>query len=91
MHVSILCCERMAENEAIYMGNLRRFSEYDGYHKTLKLKGSADPVRPRANFIAIDAKKYFKDDKSESQYKLGNVLRDLNKSLIGFTLPTRFE
>jgi poly(ADP-ribose) glycohydrolase len=100
LHVSILVCERMEDFESIYIRNLRRYADYTGYGKTLALGSPAADIftSERKDFFAIDALKYTSKDSNEddlkrTQYRMKNVLRDLNKALIGFTLPadTKFS
>lgn len=48
------------------------------------------------DFVAIDATKFSKYGgadslKEEDQYKMKNVIRDLNKALIGFNFPEEFR
>ena len=55
LYVSILVCEKMNDNEAIYFSNFRRFANYEGYQTTLKFSSSAALIETRRDFIAIDA------------------------------------
>lgn len=60
LYVSILVCEKMDDNEAIYLSNFQRFANYEGYHTTLKFSSSAALTETRRDFIAIDAIKFDK-------------------------------
>lgn len=84
----------MDYNEALFLSNFRRFAHYDGYQKTLKMKSPAMENESRKDFFAIDAIKYSKDGSTkngaspaEDQYKVSNILRELNKALVGFSFP----
>lgn len=79
------------------MSNFRRYASYEGYQMTTKLKdpASLDAVS-RIDFVAIDATKFTKHGGAESlseedQFKMKNVIRDLNKALVGFNFPEEFR
>ena len=79
------------------MSNFRRYASYEGYQMTTKLKdpASLDAVS-RMDFVAIDATKFTKYGGAESlseedQFKMKNVIRDLNKALVGFNFPEEFR
>jgi hypothetical protein len=67
LYVSILICERLSDNEAIFMSNFRRYASYEGYQMTTKIKdpASLDGVS-RMDFVAIDATKFTKYGGAES-------------------------
>ena len=103
LHVAVLVCEKMDYNEVISLVNFRRFAHYEGFHKTLKFVKAADVGEQRRDFIAMDALKFGSGGKknehateviaAEEQFHMSNVLRELNKALIGFTLApeSRFK
>ena len=89
LYVSILVCEKMNDNEAIYLSNFRRFANYEGYQTTLKFSSSAALIETRRDFIAIDAIKFEKPKNGTmgAQFTQHCILRELNKALVGFNLP----
>lgn len=101
LHVAILLCEKMADNQALYFSNFRRYAYYEGFQKSIKFAGPASPGEVRKDFIAIDALNFnlkmsdfggLKHSPAE-QFTPKCILRELNKALIGFTLPedSRFK
>ena len=42
LFVTVLFCERMLDNEAIFIHNVRRYSNYTGYGGTLEFSGTFD-------------------------------------------------
>ena len=54
LSVSVLICERMLDHEAYFIGNVKRFSDYTGYGKTLEFS-KAYVDGGKKDIIAIDA------------------------------------
>ncbi len=89
MYVSVLFCERMNYNESIFFYNMRRYASYTGYSATLCFKEAVSievDNEVRKDIISMDALKFTKANK-DSQYKISNILRDLNKAFVAYT-PT---
>ncbi|XP_002737643.1 uncharacterized protein LOC100367685 [Saccoglossus kowalevskii] len=92
---SMLFMEQMDENEAIMMSGFEQFSQYSGYASTLQFAGDYrdnakwENGRLETMISSIDAVSYKR--KPQAQYKDVNILRDLNKALVGFTLPESFK
>jgi poly(ADP-ribose) glycohydrolase len=40
LYISILLCERLDHNEALYLANFRQYSLYEGYQSTTKFVGN---------------------------------------------------
>ncbi|XP_041350865.1 uncharacterized protein LOC121369852 [Gigantopelta aegis] len=90
---SLLFMESMEENEAIVMSGFEQFSSHYGYAADLEYGGDfVDPAeRDSENNLktilcAIDAINY--NGCSKWQYELHSILREVNKALVGFCLPT---
>ena len=83
----------MEDNEALLFKNVKRFSQYSGYTKTLKFEGEFKGDQTRRDIVAIDAL-HFADYKSENtilineQYKPKYILRELNKAMLAFQLES---
>lgn len=91
--VSMLVCQRMRYNEAIFLIGAQRFSDYTGYGWSFGWKGDHPAVPGRdarhrllSQATAIDALQYSSADDME-QWEKGSVLREMNKALIGFLEP----
>lgn len=61
MHVSVLVCERMDDNEVLHFRNLKRYADYTGYSATLEFK-DIDEIKyirqQRKDMVAMDALKF---------------------------------
>ncbi|XP_066266530.1 uncharacterized protein [Branchiostoma lanceolatum] len=89
---SILFMEKMDANEAIQIEGFEQFSHYTGYGWDLGYGGDCkdqSKVNPDGNIetalCAIDAIPYKR--RKDEEYKQDNLLRDLNKAYVGFSLP----
>ncbi|CDW78970.1 poly(adp-ribose) glycohydrolase 1-like [Stylonychia lemnae] len=85
--ISMLICEKMDYNESIYIHNIRRYADYLGYTTSLEFQEMPNESfykNIRKDFIAMDAIQYF-DGKTDSQFKLQNILTELNKCFIAFS------
>ena len=84
MYASMLFCEEMEDNEAIYFRNLKRYADYTGYGYTLKYKElSYDRRNERRNIVALDATR-FNYQGSEYEFSYKYMKRELNKAYIAF-------
>ncbi|XP_052262139.1 poly(ADP-ribose) glycohydrolase-like [Dreissena polymorpha] len=88
MMVSRLFTECLDKNECLIMTGCERFSDYTGYSSTFEWKEDYIDVTPRdiwgriqCEVVAIDALVIY-DHKS--QFKMGSVMRELNKAYCGF-------
>ena len=73
----------MDYNEAIFISNVRRYASYEGFGSTLEFKSPLDLSTKKQIRRDMDAVKYDSSNQEE-QYKIGNLLRDLNKAYIAF-------
>lgn len=74
----------MLDHEAYFIGNVKRFSDYTGYGKTLEFS-KAYVDGGKKDIIAIDALCFQKKNMDE-QYEESKLIREINKALIGFYL-----
>lgn len=81
--VSMLLCERMADNEAVLVEGVETYSRHSGYARQFEFRSATPVQRPRVSIVAIDAL-VFSGGLSE-QLKDDNLLRELNKAACGFT------
>lgn len=59
--MTVLVCEKMDFNEAIFISNVRRYANYDGFASTLEFKSGVDispKKQDRKDIICMDAMKY---------------------------------
>ena len=90
---SMLFMESMADNEAVIIHGFEQFSHYAGYGGSLQFAGNCDDSKAKGDngeflttLCAIDAVPYSTMG-TLSQFKIENVLRDVNKAYIGFLQP----
>lgn len=88
LFVTMLVTEVLDDTEALVISGVERFSKYEGYSSSFKWIGDFVDETPRDNsgrrktsVVAIDAL-FFKQP--NSQFKMSNVIRELNKAYIGF-------
>ncbi|XP_043475045.1 poly(ADP-ribose) glycohydrolase [Leptopilina heterotoma] len=88
LFVTMLVTEVLDDTEALVISGVERFSKYEGYSSSFKWIGDFVDETPRDNsgrrktsVVAIDAL-FFKQP--SSQFKMSNVIRELNKAYIGF-------
>ncbi|KAF5300802.1 hypothetical protein FQR65_LT09105 [Abscondita terminalis] len=86
--VGRLFTEQLGETEALIVTGAERYSSYSGYGDTYEWREDYidntpfDPFgRRRSAIVVIDATKF---RKSVDQYKMTNMLRELNKAYSGF-------
>ncbi|CAD6192834.1 unnamed protein product [Caenorhabditis auriculariae] len=87
--VSILICEKLRDEEAIFIVGAQQFSSYSGYSNSLKWEPFEGPMEPRDRFgrirceiVAIDAQPFYTN--KLRQYESAMILRELNKAYVGF-------
>ena len=92
MLFSLLLFPVMKENEAIVIKGVKRYSKYSGYSSSLKYNGQFEDNHPLDSsnridrvFTAIDAEYLGGYDMEYSQFHKEAILRELNKSFIGFS------
>ncbi|KAI8841962.1 hypothetical protein BJ741DRAFT_593764 [Chytriomyces cf. hyalinus JEL632] len=92
MLASLLFCEEMKDNEAIFIAGAERFSSYSGYSKSFKWTGGFKDATPcdsrgirKTEFTAMDAL-HFRRGKADVQFEEANILRELNKAFCGFVV-----
>ena len=83
MLVTSLVSEVLDDTEALIISGVERYSQYEGYSNSLKYTEDFIDHTPRdesgrrkSSFVAIDAT-FFKSP--STQFKINNVLRELNK------------
>ncbi|KAJ3282160.1 hypothetical protein HDU79_010147 [Rhizoclosmatium sp. JEL0117] len=92
MLASLLFCQQMMDNEAIFISGPERFARYSGYASTFKITGrfidrtDFDSKRRRkTEFVAMDAI-YFRRDRKGSQFEKEYIVRELRKAYTAFLL-----
>ena len=98
--VSLLLCERLADNETLAICGARRFSDYRGYHDRFEYAGPHRPRQPLeaewtsdgrhrrlpTAFAVMDARS-FGGQPAAVQWADANVERELVKAYCGFSTP----
>lgn len=86
--VTMLVTEELDDTEALIVSGIERYSKYEGYSNTFKWKGDFvdetprdDSYRRMTSIVAIDAL-YFRQP--SLQFKIDNIIRELNKAYVGF-------
>lgn len=89
--VAMLFTERMLDHEAVIVMGAEQYSKYSGYADTFKFEGdfkdNADVDlynRKDVTILAIDAIDFSRTSTNQTQYKMSQMLRELNKAYIGF-------
>lgn len=79
----------MEDNESILITGTERFNKYSGYADSTQFVGDQldncqydDENRIMSGIVAIDAINY-KKQKSEDQFYLKSIFREINKCLVG--------
>jgi poly(ADP-ribose) glycohydrolase len=89
---SMILCECMNDEEAVIIYGAEQYSKYDGYGSTFQFKGNnrdnaeinKDLQRLDVTVVAIDARNYAETLSKKVQFKTVEILRELNKALVGF-------
>lgn len=90
--ISMMLFESLEDNEIGYIEGTDQINEYEGYKKTFNFNGNFDCKKEmdfeeneeNQNAILIMDALSFQDMDPEEQYKKENILRELNKSYLGF-------
>ena len=89
--VAMLFTERLLDHEAVIVIGAEQYSKYTGYSSTFKFAGDFhDPVdvdlfnRKDVTVLAVDATDFSRTSNKSSQYRVSQILRELNKAYIGF-------
>ncbi|CAB3405713.1 unnamed protein product [Caenorhabditis bovis] len=94
MLVSLVLCEEMNPNEAIFIVGAQTYSSYEGYGESLKWKplqphdAEANSIKDRfvricVELVAVDAINFSK--MRGQQFSSNYICRELNKLLVGFS------
>ncbi len=78
--VSCIIIEKLNDNEALFIYNVKRYSNYSGYGYDIKFLNLPNNLKQYNNFVAIDALNY----KYINQYTKDNIDREIKKCYIGF-------
>eukprot|EP01121_Diplochlamys_sp_Union-15-3_P022345 TRINITY_DN9475_c0_g1_i2.p1 TRINITY_DN9475_c0_g1~~TRINITY_DN9475_c0_g1_i2.p1 ORF type:complete len:206 (-),score=43.94 TRINITY_DN9475_c0_g1_i2:130-747(-) len=80
----MLITAQLLDNEALLMKGAKQYSRCNGYGRSLVFGKAVDePLNGVDEIVAIDALRYARGDLVE-QYKMKNVLREVNKAYCGF-------
>ncbi len=95
LFVCCLLCEKMKDNEAIFVEGFQRVANYEGYDESFKFTGpfaetEKEPL-PYRKMTAIDALFLDTADKKLGQFDESATLRELNKAYAGFLDPNEKE
>eukprot|EP00386_Alphamonas_edax_P002143 GDKI01006436.1.p1 GENE.GDKI01006436.1~~GDKI01006436.1.p1 ORF type:complete len:480 (-),score=117.30 GDKI01006436.1:329-1768(-) len=82
--VSLLNLERLRDNEAAIIRNVRRVCDYRGYLRSFTFDGRYTGPRPVQDILVIDACEF-------AHFTPYNVTRDLNKAAMAFEACTKKE
>ncbi|KAJ3021745.1 UNVERIFIED_CONTAM: hypothetical protein HDU68_009493, partial [Siphonaria sp. JEL0065] len=90
MLASLLFCQQMMDNEAIFISGPERFSRYTGYASTFAISRRFNDATPfdlkgrrQTEFVAMDAT-FFRWNNRKSQFGKESILRELNKAYTSF-------
>jgi poly(ADP-ribose) glycohydrolase len=83
--ISLLIFEKLGDKEAVIIKGAKPSAETSGFNLSFKYERTYNNFNKlKGNTIClIDALNYTNDD-SKEQYKLSNIMRELNKAFIGF-------
>ncbi|XP_033230281.1 poly(ADP-ribose) glycohydrolase-like isoform X2 [Belonocnema kinseyi] len=86
--VTMLVAEVLDDTEALVISGVERFSKYEGYSNSFKWAGDFIDETPqdhsgrrKTSVVAIDALSF---KQPSTQFKMSNVIRELNKAYVGF-------
>ncbi|KAI1315075.1 hypothetical protein EDD11_001317 [Mortierella claussenii] len=89
--ISRLFTQQLKENEAVLIKGAERFSNYNGYASTFTWHSDCVDTTPRdklgrrkTEICAIDALPFKSRDQRLRQFSKSNILREVNKALVGF-------
>ncbi|KAF9959782.1 hypothetical protein BGZ72_008813 [Mortierella alpina] len=89
--ISRLFTQRLQGNEAVLIKGAERYSNYNGYARTFEWHSNYVDTTPRdhlgrrkTEICAIDALPFKSQDQRLEQFSEENVLRELNKAIVGF-------
>ncbi|CAD8100734.1 unnamed protein product [Paramecium sonneborni] len=86
--IAVLFCEVLKNNEVVIVKNTIRYSDYNGYHYTFQFVKRA-PKNLNQNILVLDAQNYKYNPMR--QYQPDEILREINKAFIGFSLQQQAE
>jgi poly(ADP-ribose) glycohydrolase len=91
--VSKLFTEHLHDNECLVITGAERFCKYTGYARSFQFAGNYNDTTPRDEYnrlrvqvVAMDAKSF---RRSEDQFEMKVIERELNKAYCGFHEPSQ--
>ncbi|CAD8107239.1 unnamed protein product [Paramecium sonneborni] len=86
--IAVLFCKVLEDDEVVLIKNSIRYSDYKGYGYSFQFV-KREPKNLNQNILVLDAQDYSYD--SLKQYQPNEILREINKSFIGFSLSQQLS